>query len=336
MRTCVSLLAFILVFSVTIKAQTGSTLFAALGKSPYAIQSETKALTRLTGKLDSITHLAQPDLARFAAARIRCLRATGSTQFILGSPIGILRPFINPSGWQLLTDWHFTEVLDLEIDPFIEKKIFAATAMGIFFTENNGTTWQTRNKGLANRFVSCIYSDPQNEGHFFAGTEAGLYQTSNHGRNWEFVALQNIPIRTIMREPESWPGIIWVGTEYQGLYESHDGGKTFEPVDMEDDSISVYALAGGGAHEKIFAGLFERGLYAANSAGEIWEPVVGSEMLGTVFCILPIEDTDTIFVGTHEKGVFRSKDKGQTWQPYGLEGAPVRGLILGEPEWATP
>ena len=259
-----------------------------------------------------------------------------SSRLLLGGPGGLLLPFTNPTGWQLLADWRLTDVLDVKVDPFAEQVIFVATATGIYISRDRGATWQPRNNGLASKFVSCLLFDPRQSGHLMAGTESGLYESSDHGANWRLLEFSGIPVRAMLREPESFPGIYWVGTEYRGLFESFDGGKIFEPVDMQRDSVSVYALAGGGANAPIYAGLFEHGLYSASSPGENWSPMESSKILGTVFCILPLEEHKIIFAGTHRNGVMRSDDHGRTWRNFGLKGVAVRALIAGEAGWSKP
>lgn len=278
-------------------------------------------------------NVAWPDFSVRAAAPIVM---HGAPRLLLAGPSGVVRPFSNPTGWQLLTPSNMGEVLDLKLDVENGQTIFAATTRGVFVSEDQGKTWQARNQGLLNQFVGCLLLDPKQGGRIWAGTEAGLYESFNDGKEWALVAFEGLAIRALLREPESWPGIYWVGTEYHGLFESFDGGEKFDPVDMESDSVSVYALAGGGANAPIYAGLFAKGLFRASSPGENWAPIAGSAQLGSVLAILPLADQETIIVGTHQNGVLRSMNFGRTWQSLGLKGVPVRTLLLGETEWYQP
>lgn len=334
----------ILVFSVLLLqlpagltyAQQSKRLFAAVARSLHtnaADNAETMGL--LASPLDNPKWaiLTWPGLPLNTIAKTS---GSGSPKLLAAGPTGILLPFTNPTGWRLLTDWHLTEVLDVEVDPTSERIIYAATAVGVFISKDNGKEWKLRNQGLTSNFVSCVLADPKQSRRLLAGTEAGLFESLNGGDDWRLLALPDVAVRALLREKESWPGIFWVGTEYHGIYESFDGAKTFTKVDMDDDSSSVYTLAGGGANEPIYAGLFEQGMYRAASPGELWERMRDSEKLGTVLCILPLHERQMIFAGTYDKGVFLSVDGGQTWQNFGLEGAPVRDLLLGESSWAKP
>lgn len=316
----------------TAQAQTEERLFAGVA-TLFDNNSNNAGLYVTALEAPNWKNVAWPNFSVRTAATIV---SSGEPRFLLGGSHGIVRPFTNPTGWQLLTTDQVGEVLDLKVDTENGHKIFAATARGIFVSEDYGKTWQARNQGLQNQFVSCLLLDPKQDHRIWAGTEAGLYESFNTGKEWTLVAFAGISIRALLREPESWPGIYWVGTEYHGLFESFDGGEKFDPVDMGSDSVSVYALAGGGATAPIYAGLFAKGIYRASSPGENWAPLAGSEQLGSVLVILPLEDRQTIFVGTHENGVLRSTDYGHTWQSFGLKGVPVRTLTLGGESWAKP
>jgi len=262
--------------------------------------------------------------------------ATGEPKLLLGADNGVLRPFNNSTGWQLVTDWQISQIMDLRRDPFQDQILYACTANGIFISQDGGATWRYSNAGLNNLFVSCLFPDPKMQGRLFAGTEGGLYQSTTGGRNWQQLALAGIPVRAIWREPESWPGIFWVGTEGHGLYESIDGGQTFLPVVIGEEDVSIYSLAGGGSNRPIYAGAYQRGIFFASSVGQNWRQMPGSERLGSVTSILPLYDRNALFVGTYDRGVQLSRDGGKTWKAFGLVGAYVRQLIVGEPNWLRP
>ncbi|MDZ7291477.1 MAG: hypothetical protein ONB44_20675 [candidate division KSB1 bacterium] len=262
--------------------------------------------------------------------------ATGHPKLFLGADNGVLRPFPNPTGWQLVTDWRITQIIDLQRDPFHDQTLYVCAASGIFISRDGGLTWHPLDTGLGSGFINCLLPDPKTRGRLLAGAETGLYQSLDAGRNWQLLALSGIPVRAILREPESWPGIFWVGTERHGLYESIDGGQTFAPVPLGEDSVSIYTLAGGGANQPIYAGSYQRGIFFASSVGQNWQQMRGSERLGSVLSILSMPDRKMLYVGTFDRGVLLSRNAGETWQAFGLIGAHVRQLMVGEPEWIRP
>ena len=216
--------------------------------------------------------------------------------------------------------------MDLRGDPFQDNILYACTANGIFISPDGGISWRRSNAGLNNLFVSCLFPDPKVRGRLLAGTEGGLYQSLDGGEQWEALALAGVPVRAILREPESWPGIFWVGTERHGLYESIDGGKNILPDLVGEEEISIYALAGGGSNRPIYAGAYKRGIFFASSVGQNWRQLPGSEQLGSVTCLLPLPEQNLLLAGTYDRGVQLSRNNGQTWKAFGLVGAYVRQL----------
>jgi photosystem II stability/assembly factor-like uncharacterized protein len=361
---CLAAIFFLPTFSLAQKLPTAELLFAAVvGPSPVTLNSTALAVGSRTleaGQPNLIKTLRQylgreltypgglyissPDSATWQNASwpnltlrsITMSAASGQPQLLLGADNGVLRPFNNPTGWQLVTDWQVAQIMDLRRDPFDDQVLYACTANGIFISPDGGATWHNSNQGLNNLFVSCLFPDPKVKGRLFAGTEGGLYQSPDGGRNWQQLALPNIPVRAIWREPESWPGIFWVGTERHGLYESVDGGQTFLPVAIGEEGISLYSLAGGGSNRPIYAGAYQRGIFFASSVGQNWQQMPGSERLGSVTCILPLHDRNALFAGTYDRGVQISRDGGKTWKAFGLVGAYVRQLVAGEASWLRP
>jgi hypothetical protein len=107
-------------------------------------------------------------------------------------------------------------------------------------------------------------------------------------------------------------------------------------VQLGEAGVSIYALAGGGSNRPIYAGAYQRGIFFASSVGQNWRQMPGSERLGTVLSVLPVQDIKTLYVGTYDRGVMLSRNGGQTWQAFGLVGAHVRQLVIGEPNWRQP
>jgi hypothetical protein len=360
-------LGFLLLLSAFGHAQTGSVVervyAAVMGPSPLAtnisspIFSSRKVEPGQAGLVKSLRQYIEREPTRpgglyvssLDSANWQCVSwpntrlrsfamsmATGKPQLLLGLDEGVLRPFTNPTGWQLVTDWQMGQILDLERDPFRDQILYIGTTKGIFISMDGGTTWRPANEGLGSLFVSCLLPDSKQKSRVLAGTENGLYQSIDGGATWQLMALSGVPVRALLREPQSWPGIFWVGTERHGLYESYDGGQTFAPVSIGEDSVSIYTLAGGGSNAPIFAGAYRRGIFFASSVGQDWRQMPGSERLGSVLCILPMDDRKTLYAGTHDGGVFISRDAGASWQDFGLNGLQVRQLIIGEPTWIKP
>ena len=246
---------------------------------------------------------------------------------LIGGDEGILRPFANPTGWKLLTDWRVRDVLDLQPDPFQAQTIYAASGLGVLLSEDGGASWTLSNRGLTETFVSCLLPDPLIPGRVLAGTESGMYASKDYAHSWQPLALSGVAIRAMLRQRLD-PGRYWVGTEYHGLVASHDGGYVFTPVPLGEDSLSIYCLAGGMAGGPVVAGTFERGLFVAHADDALWQHVDGSEQLGTVLALVTLDSRGELYAGLPGNGVMKSTDGGVTWVPFGLDGAEVRKLLL--------
>ena len=55
---------------------------------------------------------------------------------------GVLRSSDNGVKWRITTGWEVTEVLKVKVDPSKPSVVYAATAYGVFKTEDSGETWK--------------------------------------------------------------------------------------------------------------------------------------------------------------------------------------------------
>ena len=72
--------------------------------------------------------------------------------------------------------------------PGSSKRIFAATSMGVFETEDAGDSWVKRMNGMIEvLMVITIDLDPNQPQTAYAGTSGGVYKTIDGGGKWEKV-----------------------------------------------------------------------------------------------------------------------------------------------------
>jgi hypothetical protein len=80
------------------------------------------------------------------------------------------------------------------INSALDENIFAsAFGNGIFYSSNNGITWENRSEGLPTPYIFSIASN--NNGDVFAGTfdgqifgadfGYGIFRSTNNGNSWE-------------------------------------------------------------------------------------------------------------------------------------------------------
>ncbi len=116
----------------------------------------------------------------------------------------------------------FQLVHHIVVDPSTPKTIYAATAGGVFRSEDGGDTWEKRGSGEA----VALAIDPSDGSVLYAGAAGGVWKTADAGRHWSpagdaFDSCFAVVAMTI--DPRS-PTSIYAGTNGDGLFQTADGG----------------------------------------------------------------------------------------------------------------
>src|SRR6059036_4082686 len=73
-------------------------------------------------------------------------------------------------------------------DPLDSNRLFGATTLGIFESQNGGETWQKRMDGMKEvLMVVTLALDPTRPTVLYAGTSGGMYKSLNRAVRWEKV-----------------------------------------------------------------------------------------------------------------------------------------------------
>jgi len=168
----------------------------------------------------------------------------------------------------------------IKFDQSDPDRIYIASDMGVFRSEDSGRTWTEINNGLTTLDIMSI--DVTENGSLFVGTNGyGIYKFNRSGEIWVHIGR---PIGT--GEWAAWERRLY---QYTALL--------FDP-DVE---------------EKIYLGQFPGGFFISEDNGETWE--CSSSGLGNdgIFSLsMHPDDHDILFAGTYN-GVWRSDDRGSTW-----------------------
>ena len=82
----------------------------------------------------------------------------------------------------------------------INNKVFAVIDGKLFWTENNGTTWNTTKISIP--YITCLASD---NNRIYAGTINGVYYTDDLEDYWKYADWgQNIKINKLLKSSNSW------------------------------------------------------------------------------------------------------------------------------------
>lgn len=184
-----------------------------------------------------------------------------------------------------------------------DGRILAGTQSGLYYSEDNGTSWILM--GLEYKYIQVLaFESP---GYIFAGTENGLYRSADNGTTWDNVNYFNgASIWSMVVVPTN--GYLYVGTYGRGVVRSTDHGVTWEGNWLDfvlsltaDNQGNVYA--GGGSGQ----------VYKLENNSIDWT-VIKSEYLEGGIWGLVVDKSGFIYAGSNGRGVFRKSLTGTNWE----------------------
>ena len=201
--------------------------------------------------------------------------------------------------------WQQTTLNTHEIYSFakIGANIFAGTSVGVFITNNNGSTWTQVNTGMLNIDVKSLYV---NGTSLYAGTTTGgAFLSTNNGTAWTDISLASVYTNITAFAAKG--NKIFAGT--YGLYVStNNGGSwTLSLNGLPSDAITALLVSGS----NIFAGTLQNGVYISTNDGTSWT-AVNSGLTSHDISSLTING-NCIFAGTKSGGIFKSTNNGSSW-----------------------
>src|ERR1051325_11678619 len=115
--------------------------------------------------------------------------------------------------------------------------VYAGTEVGVFRSEDAGSSWTRTNSGLLPRQVKSFAIDPKSPSTLYVATPFGVYITEDRGSNW-ISRSAGLPIDANLPAPNPpeiltsvialdpvAPSTLYVGLLYHGVYKSTDQGK---------------------------------------------------------------------------------------------------------------
>jgi len=122
-----------------------------------------------------------------------------------------------------------------------EGIIFIGTDDLVYFSIDNGLSWQHSKNGFEDRQISTIWSlHFDQNGNLWAGTQCGLYRSEDNGLNWSFI--ESFDCGDILSFAEKDDGTIYLGgaDRFRGIYRSQDEGAIWEQV--FDQPTEVFSI----------------------------------------------------------------------------------------------
>jgi photosystem II stability/assembly factor-like uncharacterized protein len=160
---------------------------------------------------------------------------------------------------------------------------FGSDVSGVFKSTDGGTTWQCKNSGQEDMYITEIMIKPDATNVVFASCKGGLYKSTNGGESWTLKRSgfppiasysYSAPVCSLAIDPLN------TNTIYAGM---DSGGKIYKSIDIGENWFLV------------------------NTPGS---PISASSSVRSIVCSL---NTSGTLYATNEQGVYKSSDGGVTW-----------------------
>jgi photosystem II stability/assembly factor-like uncharacterized protein len=212
---------------------------------------------------------------------------------------------------------------------------------GVFVTEDGGTTWQQRSKGLDGRDIFTLAQT--DDGTLLAGTEHGIFRWN--GSAWEqdgnVIAYTEKTTYTVKKGKKTkhtaqvaHPGApidsrvndintaspVWYAATSDGVYRSENQGASWAGPVLKGDN---YRFVSAKENEVLAANRSQ--LMISTDGSATWHAIILPSKLTSVQAVTTAPK-GSLWVGGRE-GLFYSEDQGQSWQQLStLPLADINGL----------
>lgn len=221
---------------------------------------------------------------------------------------------------------------------------------GLYFSPDEGATWEARSQGITIEQVFCVgYAHHDDATVLYAGTEpASMFRSDDYGASWteqpgvketegrDKWSFPSPPheahVKTMTIDPRD-PKIVYAGVEQGDLLKTTDGGATWRVLDdysKPDDWTyrDIHQIVVHPANSDEIYMTTGMGLYQSLDAGETWRLAVDNSFrvgYPDHLIVSPL-DGDTMFMsgarenpGTWRKSlhadgtIVRTRDRGKSW-----------------------
>ena len=229
---------------------------------------------------------------------------------------------------------HVSFVNQFVFHPALSEKIYAATTVGAFYTNDAGREWEERMNGMKEvHIVTSIAINPKDPTILYGGTTGGIYRSEDAAMSWKKINNGLIPEHELMASMALGvnaievdrlnPDVVYAGTT-KGLFRTANKGEQWERIGQSllepfISSIVIHPVDSS----IIFIG-GPAGVWKSTDSGKTWKATnQGLATLNIRALALAPQNTQTLYAGTNGSGLYRSTDAGATWGSIPLRAAPA-------------
>ena len=231
---------------------------------------------------------------------------------------------------------HVSFVNQFVFHPGLSEKIYAATTVGAYYTNDGGREWEERMNGMKEvHIVVSIGINPKAPTVLYAGTTGGIYRSDDAAMSWKKINNGLIPESELMASmalginsieiDRTNPDIVYAGTT-KGLYRTTSKGESWERIGQSIPEPFISSIVLHPSDSSIIYAAGPAGVWESADGGKTWQ--TQNEGLGSLnirALAMDPNNAGTLYAGTNGSGLYRSIDAGGTWTAVPLKAAAARG-----------
>jgi len=205
--------------------------------------------------------------------------------------------------------------------------LFAAAHFneGVFFSSNNGDSWQKICSSLVNIWIHD-WAVNSTDYIYASASDSGVLRSADGGYSWERLGngLLDSDVRWLEINSNDH---IFAGTQNGGMFRSIDGGDTWMQINngLPDTCITSLAI---NSSNHIYAGTLSNGLYFSTDNGDNWTKIDYGIFANNSVSALAFNISSDIIAGTSGAGIYKSANNGADWidANYGLTSTSIHSM----------
>jgi len=201
---------------------------------------------------------------------------------------------------------------DESVDAIVKNSsgtIYCSTWDGIFYSTNNGNSWN--HLSSSPQYPRSMFINKTNT--IFVGAYGGIYLSTDDGLNW-FKSNPPVDPGDVYSFVTNSLGDIWASSKLFGAFYSSDNGASWEQRSEGMKSKQINALLVD-SNDFIYAGSADSGIFRSTDNGISWEEV-NSGLTNFKINTLATNADNYIFAGTSGGGIFISTNSGSSWRSF--------------------